>query len=167
MISRRGFTLAELLVVITAMSVILSAAVVLMHFVFQLNSEAHQTTQVVADVGRMAEQFRRDVHQAVSEPIVAADHRSAELHLSGEKIVEWRIEEPNGLARTEQARAAADRQSTFNLPKDTTASLELQSQGTARILSVRIHSTGGGGPRLAIEALPARDQRLAVKEDKP
>ncbi len=167
MSSRRGLTIAELLVVITTVTVILSGVVVLMDFVFQLNGEANHTTQVVADVGRMAEQFRSDAHQAHGEPIVAADHRSAEFHLSGGKIVTWRIDEPRGLVRTEKVRAAGDRENAFHLPKDTTATLELQAQGATRTISIRIRSPGNGGPRLAIEALAARDRRLALEEEKP
>ena len=55
------------------MSMILAATVVLMHFVLQTDSEVRQRTQTVATVGRVAEQFRRDAHQARGEPLIAAD----------------------------------------------------------------------------------------------
>ena len=82
-------------------AMILAAAVVLMHFVLQMGGEVRQRTHTVATVGRLAEQFRRDVHQARGEPVIAADHRAAELHLPGGRIVKWRIDEPHGLIRTE------------------------------------------------------------------
>ena len=165
--SRRGFTLIELLVVITAVSVIMAATVVLMHFVLQTNSEVRQRTQTVTTVGRLAEQFRRDAHQARGEPLVAADHRAAEFHLSGGTVVKWRIEEQGSLVRTEQARGAADREDSFALPNGSTAALELQPQATARIVALRIESPGAAGPSLVIEALASRDERPAVEEEKP
>ena len=75
------------------------------------------------------------------------------------------------LIRTEQAgarrRPPANREDSFTLPKGTTAALELQPQGAARIVTIRIDSPGTGGPSLAIEALASRDERLAVEEEKP
>ena len=129
MTSRRGFTLIEMLVVMTAVAAILAATVVLMHFVLQMDSEVRQRTHTVAMVGRLAEQFRRDVHQARGEPLVAADHRAAELHLPGGTIVKWRIDEAGRLIRTEQAAGTdggagvspANREDSFALPKGTTA----------------------------------------------
>ena len=94
MMSRRGFTLVEMVVVMATVSTILAATAVLMHFVLQMDSEVRQRTHTVATVGRLAEQFRRDVHQARGEPVVAADHRAAEFHLPGGTIVKWRIDEP-------------------------------------------------------------------------
>ena len=94
MMPRRGFTLIEMVVVMTAVAAILAATVVLMHFVLQMDTEVRQRTHTVATVGRLAEQFRRDVHQARGEPVIAADHRAAELRLPGGRIVKWRIDEP-------------------------------------------------------------------------
>ena len=68
-------------------SAITAATVVLLQFVLQIDSEVRQRTHTIATIGRLAEQFRRDVHQARGEPIVAADHRAAEFHLPGGRIV--------------------------------------------------------------------------------
>ena len=96
--------------------------------------------------------------------------------MAGGAIIKWRIDEPRGLIRTEQAPRVADRsvgvspanrEDSFALPKGTTAALELQPQGAARIAVIRIESPGTGGPWLVIEALAARDARLSVEEEKP
>lgn len=166
----------EMVVVVAVATVIAAATGVLLHFVLQMDAEARRQTHTVATLGRLAEQFRRDVHQARGEPLLAGDHRAIDLHLPGGKIVKWRIDEPRGLIRTEQVRGAADRgvgvspadrEDSFALPKGTTAALELQPQGAARIAAIRIESPGTGGPALAIEALASSDQRLAVEEEKP
>jgi prepilin-type N-terminal cleavage/methylation domain-containing protein len=167
MTPRRGFTLVELVVVMTAVAVILTATSVLMHFVLQMDTEVRQRTHTVATVGRLAEQFRRDVHQARGEAVLAGDHHAAELHLPGGRIVKWRVDEQRRLIRTEQARGIADREDSFTLPQGTTAGLESQSQGAARVVTIRIESPDTGGPSLAIAALASRDERLAVEEEKP
>lgn len=172
MTSRRGFSLVELLVVVSLVTVIMAAAVVLMHFVLQTHGEVRRRTQTVTTIGRLAEQFRRDVHRARGEPLIAADHRTAEFHLPGGTIVKWRREEQGGLVRTEQAERGASvspahREDTFTLPKGTTADLELLPRAAARIVAIRIESPGTGGPALRIEGLACRDQRLAVEEGKP
>jgi prepilin-type N-terminal cleavage/methylation domain-containing protein len=168
--SRRGFSIVELMVVLAVMGAILAATVALMHFVFQMDAEVRQRTHTVATVSRLADQFRRDVHQARGEP-VAADHRAAEFHLPGGTIVKWRTDDQGPMVRTEQARGAggspANREGTFTLPQGTMVALELESQGAARIVTMRIESPGTGGPALAIEALASRDGRLAVEEEKP
>ena len=172
--SRRGFSLVELLAVVTVTTAILSATVVLMHFVLQMDSEARQRTRTVATVGRLAEQFRNDVHHARGEPVLAADHRTAELRLPDGTVVKWRIDEPGTVVRTQQSLATssvgilpANREDSFTLPKGTKSSLELQSQGVARILTLQIDSPGTGGPSLVISALLSRDERLAAEEEKP
>ncbi len=173
---RRVFTRIEMLVVVTVVSTILSATVVLMHFVLEVDTEVRQRTHTVATVGRLAEQFRRDVHQARGAPLVAANHRAAEFHLSGGRTVKWQIDEPSGVIRTEQASDGAGhgvgilpaiRESSFSLPQGTTAALESQPQRLSHIVTIRIDSPGTSGPSLVIEALASRDQRLAAEEEKP
>ena len=149
-----------------AISVIVSAAGVLLHFVLEMDTEARQQTHLVATIGRLAEQFRRDVHQTRGEPVVAADHRTVDLRLPGGTTVQWRIDEQEGIVRSEHV-AGGDREDSFALPKGTTAKLELQPQGAATIVSICIDSPGTGGPAMVIEALASRNGRLAVKEEKP
>jgi prepilin-type N-terminal cleavage/methylation domain-containing protein len=172
--TRRGFTLVEMIIVITAVAVILAITTVLMHFVLQMDSEVRQRTRAVTNVGRLAEQFRRDAHAAIADPIVTADHRAAEFHLADGKVIKWQADDARGLVRTEPLAGAGDhagvvsaanREDSFALPPGTTATLELQPPGAARIVTIRIDSPRGGGPSMAIEALASRDRRFAVEEE--
>ena len=167
---RPGFTLIELLVVITAMSSILAATGVLMHFVLQIDRETRRHAYTVTTVGRLAEQFRSDVHQARGEPLLTSNPRTIELHLPGRQIVKWRIDESRRLIRMEQSHGIADtsaggrpasREDSFDLPKGVAVTLELQSQQAARLPTIRIDSPDAGGLSLTIEALASRDQRPA------
>ncbi len=160
---RRGIFLVEMIVVITAVGIILAATGVLLHFMLQMNNEVRERTHTVAMVGRLAEQFRRDVHQAHNDWNVAADHRAAELHLAEGKIVKWRMDEEDGVVRREQAPGDASREDSFRLPKGTTAAFGSKPQ----MVMMRIESPGTDGPALVVEALASRDARLIVEEEKP
>jgi hypothetical protein len=149
----------------------MGGTVTLMTFTLRMNDDARDRTHTVATIGRLAEQFRRDTHQAGAEPSVAADRRSAEFKLSGGRTVRWRIDDRDGLVRTEHGStehggAAADRQNTYSLPKGCTAELRIEPQGAAQIVRLQIDSPGVGGPSLAIEALAGQDERSEREAEK-
>jgi hypothetical protein len=163
---RRGHSLVELIAVITGISVVMGGAITLMTFTLRMSDGARDRTHTVATIGRLAEQFRRDVHEARGEPSVAADHRSAELKLSGGRSIRWRIDDRDGLVRAEHGGANSDRQNTYSLPQGCKGELRIESQGATRIVSLQIDSPGVGGPSLAIEALAGQDKRLGVEDEK-
>jgi prepilin-type N-terminal cleavage/methylation domain-containing protein len=164
---QRGITLIEMMLAITALAVIMAATGLLLNFVLEMNGEARQRTSAVATLGRLAEQFRRDVHEFHGKPVVAADHGLAEFRLPDGNIVKWRIDEREGVVRTEKAPGVADRDDSFRLPKGTTAALDLQPQEAAWIVAMRIESPDTDGPWLAIEALTGRDEQPVAEEEKP
>jgi hypothetical protein len=163
---RPGFSLVELVAVITGVSVILGGAITLMTFILRMSDEVRDRTHTVAMIGRLAGQFRRDVHEARGEPSVAPDHRSAEFQLFGGSVVRWRIDNRDGLVRVEHTGRATDRQNTYCLPQGCTAELHIKSQGTSKIVALRIDSPGVSEPSLAVEALAGEDQRLRVEDEK-
>ncbi len=167
MTPRRGLTLIELLAVMPALAAIMAATGVLLHFVLQTDAEIRRQTRTVTDVGRLAEQFRRDVHESRGGLVVSADHRALELRLPGGATIAWRTEEQGEVVRTQRTPAAADREDSFTLPEGTTAALELPSRATLPMVAIRLQSSGTGGPSFLIEAIVSRDCRWSTAEDKP
>ena len=163
---RRGHSLVELVAVITGISVVMGGTVTLLTFVLRMSDDARDRTHTVATIGRLAEQFRRDVHEARGEPLVAADHRSAELKLPGGRTVRWRIDDHDDLVRAEHGGAAADRQNTYSLPQACTVELRIEPEGAARIVRLQIDSPGVGGPSLVIEALAGQDFQSGAEDEK-
>jgi hypothetical protein len=155
--------------VTTITSAILAGTALLMHAVLEMDVEVRQRTQTVNTIGRLAEQFRRDAHQAAGDPILSADRRGAEFHLPGGRVITWQIDDSRGLIRTQRGAGIppAVRENTYTLPPGTTAALELQSPGASRIVTLRIDSPGTSGPAVAIEALTSRDARRAIEEETP
>jgi type II secretory pathway pseudopilin PulG len=163
---RSGHTLIELLAVISGLAVVLGSAIALMQLMLGMNGEVRERTHTMATIGRLAEQFRRDVHESRGEPDVGKDRQSAEFELPGGGAIRWGIDERGDMYRWEYAGQTKGRQNTYALPKGATAALELERQGDARIVVLRIQSPDLAGPWLAIEALAGRDERLAVEEEK-
>ena len=166
---RRGHSLVELVAVITGISVVMGGTITLLTFVLRMSDDARDRTHTVATIGRLAEQFRRDVHEARGEPLVAADHRSAELKLPGGRTVRWRIDDHDDLVRAEHGGAAADRQNTYSLPQACTVEPvrgDRAWRGAARIVRLQIDSPGVGGPSLVIEALAGQDFQSGAEDEK-
>ena len=61
---RRGFSVTELLVVMSVGSVVLTMSAVLIHRLMQTESQARRFYNVERTVLRLSDQFRRDVHGA-------------------------------------------------------------------------------------------------------
>ena len=95
----RGFTLIELLVVIAGFSVVLAGTGMLVQLVLEMDGEAHRQAHTIATMGRLAEQFRSDVHQAQGEPVLTTSARTPRSPLPGGTTVRWRIDEHYGLVR--------------------------------------------------------------------
>jgi hypothetical protein len=164
---RSGFSLIELLAVITGLTVVLGGAVALMELMMGMNGDVRERTHTIATLGRLADQFRRDAHGARGEPYIARDKQAAEFDLSGGEAIRWGIDREGDLYRWETTDGVSRlRQNTYALPNGTTASLDVQKQGAARIVVLRIESPDAAGPSLAIEALAGRDAMPAEEEKK-
>ena len=128
MMPRRGFTLIEMIVVMTALAAILAAAVVLMHFVLQMDREVRQRTQTVtrsdAWPSSSAATYTRPAANRSSRPIIARPNSTcpAERSSSGGST------KPAGDSHGAGPRRRRPRR-LFTLPQGTTAALELQPQG--------------------------------------
>jgi prepilin-type N-terminal cleavage/methylation domain-containing protein len=160
---RPGFTLMELMAVITALAVVLGGAIVLIQFMLGISGEVRERTHTVVTLCRLAEQFRRDTHAASGEPRIAADHRWAEFDLPGGGTIRWEIDERGDLCRKESAGTKPSLQNTYRLPNGTATAFD---HATARIAALRIESAEAAGPVLVVEALVERDEMFAVEEKK-
>lgn len=169
--ARSGFSLVELIGVISALSVVAGGAIVLMQFMLGLNGEVRERTHTIATLGRLAQQFRGDAHAARGDVHVAADRRSATFDLRGGvsgrgASVRWEIDDRGDLCRREDSPGKKPLQNAYRLPKQSTVAFELQNQAPAGIVALRIDSPGTAEPALTIEALVGRDERLAAGEGK-
>ena len=78
---RPGATLVELLIVMSACSVVLTTSAVVMHRVFRAHSQSQAFLASQRNGRRFAEQLRRDIHRATSADIGEANNQ-ATIHAS-------------------------------------------------------------------------------------
>lgn len=81
---RRGASLVELMVVISMLTVVLGMVGVLFHRLFQAELIAAKTTVTEVTTMRLADQFRRDIHEAITvKRSGGSDGTPATLELNG------------------------------------------------------------------------------------
>lgn len=168
MTRRRGFSLVELLVVLSMMAIVLVLCVGLIHTLLRLDRAARAQVAEDADLSRLAREFRRDVRAATAlEPIPFAAGPSTWLPLAlpGGRTVEYRSR-GNTLIRSERTAEAILRTETFRLPSRVAVRWEIEGTGDRTVVGLVLDPPPGreAGPAPAghrIEGVLGQDHRFA------
>jgi prepilin-type N-terminal cleavage/methylation domain-containing protein len=88
--SRTGYTLIELLIAMTIGTALMGTLAVLMARILSSNAAVKEHLQSVAALGRLGEQFRRDVHAATAAE-VDGEVRRLRLDAPGRESIEYEI----------------------------------------------------------------------------
>jgi prepilin-type N-terminal cleavage/methylation domain-containing protein len=153
---RRGFTLVEVLVVITVSSVIMGIAVTLLYGLLLTQRTARDHLHRCHELDRLAEQFRRDVH-------LATTHNGADLtagwqcHLPADRTVTYRAE-PGGLVRVEHQGQVVRQRESFALPPNSVASIEVtnsRKDGRGPAIASLLVTPAGDNPGTSAQGPPA------------
>ena len=168
MIRRRGFSLIELIAVLGIGAVMIGICVTLLYAVLRTEGAGRVHVRQGSVLGRLADQFRRDVH-AANTAGSAADGKQWQLELAPGRIVTYRPE-PGTLTRTERADGSIQRRESFALPSGTTASIEIPADAEPTIVSLMItpvaRASGQTGVRaVRIDAVLARDHRFTGPQE--
>jgi len=155
---RRGHSLIELMVVITASSALLAVTVALLHTLFQMQQGGRKHLQQRRTLERLADQFREDVHAATQLRSVAAGKGQAEgpgweLPRDAEHKIEYRLQGKE-LLRTERQKDKVLRRESFVLAPGATVAMGM-AETTPGLVTLRIV------PPLASEGQPAGQPRGA------
>ncbi len=158
--ARRGFTLIEMLVVITGVSVLLGVCAVTIQLLMRVSSDAQARRSASVALGRLAEQFREDVHGSDDAQIPP----SGGLRLSRRPGVTITYTAREGrVERVEAAGSQASRYETYALGKGGSAAFRRRDDGPRRFLSLVVSRNVGTGrpdpPRpIEILALLGKDR---------
>ena len=172
---RRAYTLIEILVVIAVTTTLMGIGLGILHTLIRLEGGSREEIQQRAAMGRLAVQFRRDVHAAkelikASEPASEEARPAWQLSIAPDRVVEYRVE-PEQLVRTERAGSEILGEESFCLPEETNVSIARIGEAAPGIVRLRVSLHG---PRallsmrsgLSVEAQLAKDRRF-VKEAGP
>ncbi|HID78763.1 MAG TPA: prepilin-type N-terminal cleavage/methylation domain-containing protein [Planctomycetaceae bacterium] len=173
--ARTGFSLVELLVVIAVGSVVMGIAVGLTLVVFQVQKRCEAQQGQLAVLGRLAEQFRRDVHAAtVVRPLNQPDRKATdeesgpetgwEIQLQGDRAVRYRLGR-NAVERVELAGSRPTTRESYRLPAGAEALVETEEDDSETLVSLLVVRSGArrapvGLRELRIVAAVGRDLRF-------
>ena len=158
----RGIALIEILIVIMVSATLMGVGIGLMTLMLRLDQAARDQARWTSTLGRLADQFRQDVHAARA---VREDHgrrEAVELTLPGGRTVAYRGG-PEKVVRRETSPPAAVREEPFAIPKGSTATFDVSRTSGQVVASLELESSVMKLAKLQIDAVVARDQRF-VKE---
>ena len=159
---RRGYSLVEVIVVMATASVLLGLTVTLLYTLFRAERGGRDQVRHYTALGRLAEQFRRDVHAATAAD--AIENQEWEFSLSDNRTVTYRME-PGRVIRLEQAGEASPRRESFALPPGMTAAVEIDTDAEPTFARLVIVPAPAGPERprgrpMQIDAMLGRDHRF-------
>lgn len=166
--SRRGYALIEMAAVISLSTVLLGMAVGLLHVLFQADRSARAQLAHHATLSRLAEQFRRDVHEA-DAITKTGDADTWRLARADNPPVLYRLTDSTIERVEETGKDRPQNRETFPLPRDITPTIQT-SPGSptvvALILTPREQPPPAAGPAplsMRLEAILARDHHHLKK----
>jgi prepilin-type N-terminal cleavage/methylation domain-containing protein len=136
--TRRGVSLIELLVVLSASTVILTMSAALVHRVMHIYSQARAFHNVERNTLRLSEQFRRDGHQAMAATALDGSRNDGvflRLQLADGQTLEYR-EVSGSVSRTRSQGDKTLSRDAFTFPPNIKLSLREDGRPRRLILSI-------------------------------
>jgi type II secretory pathway pseudopilin PulG len=163
---RRGWSLLELLVVITAVSAMLTLAAMLIFQTLKVGQDERSSTVAAAALERLGADLRNDA-RAASGPLEIAPARLVVPAPEG-RFVEYALDRRVAL-RTVRRGEKVERREQYRWPRGTSGRFEPMRDGPAEGVALTLVPDGAAGPTKSpdapyrgfrIEALAGRDARL-------
>jgi prepilin-type N-terminal cleavage/methylation domain-containing protein len=160
---RRGFTLIEMLVVMTVGSVMLGVAVSTLFMLLRAETAGRNRVRQCRVIGHLSEQFRADAAEATGPIMPEAG-----------PPVQWRFALPDGRTAVYRALSGAIereefrdgkplRRESFPLPAGASASLDLRAEAVPATASLTVgppSAAESGGALFRIDAVLGKDHRF-------
>jgi prepilin-type N-terminal cleavage/methylation domain-containing protein len=154
---RRGFTLIEMVVVITVSAVLMGIGTGILALLLRSQRLAHDDLDHGRSVARLAEQFRDDVHAATGTPQYLPDRSDWQWQLPSGRTVVYHLA-PGVVGRREWFGAKLYRQESYALPAEVAARIEVSAD--PRSLACLLLDQPGGS-QIRVEAVVRRDHRFS------
>jgi hypothetical protein len=171
--TRGGYTLIEMVLAIGAVAIVLGLCGGLLHVLLRLDRSGRDHLVETATIGRVARQFRQDVHAAREAKVSgeAAAAAGLELALTEDRTIVYTMRD-RALVRTEKRGDIAGRRESYALPFCRGGRFGVRNADSQVWVSLELlRGTGKDtGPMslrhdLPIEALAARDHRWLTLRD--
>jgi prepilin-type N-terminal cleavage/methylation domain-containing protein len=158
---RRGYTLVEMVAVLTVGSVILGIGVGMLHLLLRTERTGRQRVPQSRVVARLAQQFRSDVN-AAERQMSSSKPAEWQFALSDHRLVVYRMV-PGGVEWSERQDGKLLRQESYLLPRGWSAAITGPGRATPALLSLVITDKAdpyAPGRELLVTAVLGKDQRF-------
>lgn len=164
--ARRGVTIIELMVSLTALTVLLALCAGMIKLLLQLDHSSRDAMTMAADQVRLARDFRADAHlsRLASPPTIADDHLS--WNLPDETRVDYTVR-PHDLLRELHQQGQLRRRELYRRPAGATVRFESSSEAGHPLVSIVIRRDPAGNLTSLnnrIEAEAGRNDRLIARQ---
>jgi len=123
--SRRGFTLIEVMVLMTSVAVMLGMSVVVLQLTLRLETDARGRFDRSTLLNRLAERFRADVHGARGVDVDPKQPEALRVESASGRSIEYRTKGAGEVARVESEGDKVVHRETFRVPQTGAIRLEL------------------------------------------
>jgi len=166
--SRRGYSLIEMLTVMSCMAVALTLTAGLLHQLLRVDRSERARVVAASSLERLAHDLRRDAH-ATTKPVERLDSRLV-LHLDEDRSVEYLVRETDILRTVRQGEKTKGFE-IYPRPTGTSARFELTQVDAVALIGLKVEVIAGKPADpvyrdYRIEAEPGRHARL-LREVKP
>ncbi|MDG3004018.1 PulJ/GspJ family protein [Paludisphaera mucosa] len=120
---RRGVTLVELMVLLTAVALMLGTCVMLLGLAMRLEADGRAAFERSEALDRLAGRFRADVHEARG---VALDGRTLKLQPRPGRAVEYRVADDGAVSRVVVEGGKDAAREPYRIPQAVAARLEIR-----------------------------------------
>lgn len=124
--SRRGFTLIEVTVLMTAVAVMLGLCVAVLQLALRLETDARGRFDRANVLTRLAERFRADVHGARGVEADPEKPQTLRVDSASARSIEYQVNEAGEVSRVESDGDGITRRETFRAPQVTETRLEVR-----------------------------------------
>ena len=161
--SRRGFTLIEMLAAITVGSVMLGIGVGILHVLLRAEGTGRERVHQTQVLSRLAEQFRSDVGAAVRQIPAQGDRpKQWQFALADNRTVTYRAL-PGEVRRDERTADKLVRQESYALPEGYTAVISVEREAKPAVASLviaREPTPLAAGREMRVAARLGKDHRF-------
>jgi hypothetical protein len=137
---RRGVTLVEMMVLITGVAAMLGLTVLMLQLLLRLDVDSRARFDTAGILARLAEQFRSDVHKAVSARLVGQPSKPAVLRIEVEpgRAIEYEVKGLNKVVRVESKQGKLVRSESYEIARGGPIELAIKQEERSRFARLTV-----------------------------
>jgi len=155
---RRGYSLIELVVVMTIATVIVGLAAAMLHLLLRTERNGRQQMNRSTALSRLADQFRSDAHAAARQPVPDDANPSCwTFELEAGRNVQYRAQ-AGRIERVETLGEKIERRESYALPPDAAVSIATPADSQPAVATLIVREPPNREIRIA--AVLGKDHRF-------